>query len=234
MTSVGTLLAASEPDFDAVELSLTSLEHHFLIVAPKPGKMRALQEGMAGRLPRIRAGLRPTYAELRLPRYSVNNSLRLREALNKAGVVTAFSESADFGAMVEGRVFLDQVLQNVAFEVNERGLRAASATVASYPPPSAPQHPVLIQINRPFLFGLMNLRTGTMLFWGTYAGRRGLRFCCGERGIRTLGRLLGCPHRPVLAPPGLRASCLPQIPCSASGLRAEWREAVAAHAPTGE
>ena len=46
----------------------------------------------------------------------------------------------------------------------------------------------------------------------------------GERGIRTLGRLLtyvrlasgrGCPHRPVLGPSGLRASCLPQIPCSA-------------------
>ena len=37
----------------------------------------------------------------------------------------------------------------------------------------------------------------------------------------------GCPHRPVLGPSGLRASCLPQIPCSASGLRAEWREAVA-------
>jgi hypothetical protein len=32
----------------------------------------------------------------------------------------------------------------------------------------------------------------------------------------------GCPHRPVLAPPGLRASCLPQIPCSPFGLRAEW------------
>ena len=32
----------------------------------------------------------------------------------------------------------------------------------------------------------------------------------------------GCPHRPVLGPSGLRASCLPQIPCSPFGLRAEW------------
>jgi len=35
---------------------------------------------------------------------------------------------------------------------------------------------------------------------------------------------LWCPHRPVLAPSGLRASCLPQIPCSRPQrpLRAEW------------
>ena len=54
----------------------------------------------------------------------------------------------------------------------------------------------------------------------------------GEGGIRTLGTVArtldwGCPHRPVLGPSGLRASCLPQIPCSPFGLRAEWREAVA-------
>jgi len=170
MTSVSTLLLASGPEFDAVELSLTSLEHHLFIVAPKLAELADFQRTMDTRLSVIRGALHPTYVELQLPRYALQSSLSLRDALTATGIVTAFSENADFGAMVEGRVYLDQVLQNVAFEVNERGLRAASVTVASYPPPSAAKTPVLVRINRPFLFGLINIRTGAILFWGSYAG----------------------------------------------------------------
>jgi serpin B len=170
MTSVGTLLAASGPDFDAVELSLQSPEHHLCIVQPKPGRMATLQSSLGARLSAIRAAFRPTYSELQLPRYTVENTLSLRNALTRAGVVTAFSNSADFGAMSEGRVYLDEVLQNVTFEVNERGMRAASATVASFPPPSAPKTPVSIRINRSFLFLLLNVRTGAILFSGRYSG----------------------------------------------------------------
>jgi len=59
---------------------------------------------------------------------------------------------------------------------------------------------------------------------------------CGERGIRTLGRLLtyvrlasgwGCPHRPVLALRAARFLPPPNSVLAASPLRAEWREAVA-------
>jgi hypothetical protein len=50
---------------------------------------------------------------------------------------------------------------------------------------------------------------------------------CGEGGIRTLGRILMPP--PSSARPFGPARFLPpHIPCSAGGLRAEWREAVAA------
>jgi serine protease inhibitor len=160
MTSLGTLLAASGSDFDAVQLALQSPEHHLCVVLPKPGQMATLQSSLGARLSAIRGAFHPIYAELQLPRYTVENTLSLRSALTSAGVVTAFSNSADFGAMSEGRVYLDEVLQNVTFEVNERGLRAASATVASFPSPAAPKTPVLIQINRPFLFLLLNVRTG--------------------------------------------------------------------------
>lgn len=170
MTSVGTLLAAWGADFDAVELSLKSPEHHLCIVLPKPGAMATLQSSLGVRLSAIRAAQRPTYAELQLPRFSVENKLSLKDALGAVGIVTAFSNTADFGGMSEDPIYLDQVLQNVTFEVNERGLRATSATVASFPPPSAPQKPVLIRINRPFLFLLLNIRTGAILFSGRYSG----------------------------------------------------------------
>jgi len=59
---------------------------------------------------------------------------------------------------------------------------------------------------------------------GCTAARRASR----RRNLRPLSK------RAEVPPPSsarslreLRASCLPQIPCSASGLRAEWREAVA-------
>lgn len=170
MTSVGTLLAASGEDFDAVELSLKSPEHHLCIVLPKPGAMATLQSSLGARLSAIRAAQRPTYAELQLPRFSVESRLSLKDALSAVGIVTAFSNTADFGGMSANPIYLDQVLQNVTFEVNERGLRGTSATVASFPPPSPPKEPVLIPINRPFLFLLLNIRTGAILFSGRYSG----------------------------------------------------------------
>lgn len=170
MTSVGTVLAASGPDYDAVELSLQSPEHHLCIVQPKPGKLADLQGSLGVRMAEIRAALRPSYAELQLPKYKIDSSLSLQSALSAVGMVTAFSNQADFGEMSESQVYLDQVLQNVTFEVNERGLRATSATVASFPPPSPPKTPVVIRINRAFLFALLNLRTGAVLFLGRYSG----------------------------------------------------------------
>ena len=53
-------------------------------------------------------------------------------------------------------------------------------------------------------------------------GARRSSFCFAEREGFEPRYGWGCPHRPVLGPSGLRASCLPQIPCSAFGLRAEW------------
>ena len=54
-------------------------------------------------------------------------------------------------------------------EVNEKGTEAAAATaVAPASGAAAPQEGITLILDRPFLYGIVDLYTGVPLFLGTY------------------------------------------------------------------
>ena len=65
--------------------------------------------------------------------------------------------------------YIDKVIHATKIEVNEKGTEAAAATVvagAGAAPP--PQEGVTLVLDRPFLYGIVDLYTGVPLFLGTY------------------------------------------------------------------
>jgi serine protease inhibitor len=112
--------------------------------------------------------------ELHLPRFTVRAGARLREVLVALGMPTAFTDDADFsGLTVDEPLKISEVLHEAFVAVDEQGTEAAAATAVVMQRAGAmPQPPVPFVVDRPFLFAIHDVATGTPLFAGPlFVGR---------------------------------------------------------------
>ena len=112
--------------------------------------------------------------ELRVPRFTVRAAARLGEVLAALGMPTAFTDDADFsGLTVDEPLKISEVLHEAFVAVDEQGTEAAAATAVVMQRAGAmPQPPVPFVVDRPFLFAIHEVATGTPLFVGRVADPR--------------------------------------------------------------
>ncbi len=111
--------------------------------------------------------------EVFLPRFKLEQSLELGEALKSLGMTQAFTPQADFSAITTSRnLFLSAVIHKAYADINEEGTEAAAATgvVMRAAAMMAPQKPpVVFRADHPFLFLIRDIRSGSILFLGRMA-----------------------------------------------------------------
>jgi len=79
---------------------------------------------------------------------------------------SAFSAEADFSGMTGNRdLFISAVIHQAFAEVNEEGTEAAAATAVVMLESAAIMSPVF-RVDRPFIFLIEHLESGTILFMG--------------------------------------------------------------------
>ena len=107
-----------------------------------------------------------------MPKFSAEWKGNLEDILPPLGLEDAFVPgAADFSNMGDNPegYFINQVIHATKIEVNEKGTEAAAATVVDEPAGSAPpQEGITLILDRPFLYGIVDLYTGVPLFLGTY------------------------------------------------------------------
>jgi serine protease inhibitor len=104
-----------------------------------------------------------------LPKFKLEYAMELKDVLSSLGMQQVFNSSqADFSAMTDSVVALDQVKHKAVIEVDEEGTEAAGATSSGVRITSAtPQNqPFEMNINRPFFFAIRDDITETILFVG--------------------------------------------------------------------
>ena len=106
-----------------------------------------------------------------VPRFSATSELELSDALTGLGLGPMFRASRDFDGLFSGGEpkALGRVLQSARVDVDERGTRAAAATVVTaiaVSAPYRPETPFELRLDRPFLWAIEDRRTGTLLFLG--------------------------------------------------------------------
>ncbi len=169
---------ANSVPFEAVSIPYVSGMLQFLVLIPEgstglpalEAQVSAEVLGSCARLPR-----RPV--TLHLPKLHIAPpTLSLSEPLKSLGMPSAFDEparSADFGRMHapgEKRLFVRNVLHKTFLDLDEKGTEAAAATAVTMMKatsiPGRPEEPVLVRVDRPFLFAIQHVRSGTCLFLG--------------------------------------------------------------------
>lgn len=108
-----------------------------------------------------------------MPKFKAEWQGNLEEILPELGLTDAFIPgTADFsnlGDIPEG-YYISQVIHAAKIEVNEKGTEAAAATVVAANGGTAapPQEGITLVLDRPFLYGIVDLQNGVPLFLGTY------------------------------------------------------------------
>lgn len=139
-----------------------------VILLPEPGKFGTVERELeASELDRLIQKSAVHQTEVALPKFRVESSLRLKSALEKAGLATLFSSRADFsGVSSEPGFFLSEVIHKTYIDVDERGTEAAAVTMPVLCGSAARAKKLEFRVNRPFLYGIYDLPTRTMLFMG--------------------------------------------------------------------
>jgi serpin B len=106
---------------------------------------------------------------LSLPKFEVSYEDSLINELAKLGMGIAFSGSADFSRMNASGVsdlFISEVKHKTFCRVDEKGTEAAAVTSVEMRLTSMPVADETLTFDRPFLYGIMDTRTGVPLFLG--------------------------------------------------------------------
>lgn len=172
-------LAYHEGDgFQSVLLPYEAGPVAMAIVAPREplaaftGRLPALG-GLAGVLRGLLDGPEQCDVDLRLPRFKVTAAFLLKDTLSALGMGLAFREDADFsGISHDEQLWIDEAIHKAYIDVNEEGTEAAAATavimraLGLFRP--APARRVVLTADHPFLFAVLDTRSGLPLFVGQF------------------------------------------------------------------
>ena len=106
--------------------------------------------------------LKKTKVNLRLPKFELTFSKKLKEVLKTIGVNLPFEKNADFSKIRnQNDIYINEIIHKTYLKVNEQGTEAAAVTMvemmvttSAFPPKQEKIY--FMHINRPFLFILRN------------------------------------------------------------------------------
>ena len=111
-------------------------------------------------------------AEIHIPKFKFDYELDFKKDLISLGVVDVFDPTlADFSNMATSSLFVSDAVHKANIDFSEKGIKAAAVTafgmkVTSVMAPDDSQ-PIVVQINKPFLFLIRDKNNHATWFTGT-------------------------------------------------------------------
>ncbi|MFC1581196.1 serpin family protein, partial [Thermodesulfobacteriota bacterium] len=170
MHRTGEFLYRKSEDFEMVGLPYKGGMVTFAIFLPTPGltfddmRPRFKAEYMDNAIAQASMSL----ISLALPRLSLRWGEELREPLIAMGLGVLFGKDANLkGITAESGVSIGEIIHKAAMDLDEEGTEAA-ATIANMLGGSAMDipPPIIVQVDRPFLFAIRDNTSGVNLFLG--------------------------------------------------------------------
>jgi serpin B len=113
---------------------------------------------------------KPTMVQLTFPKLDLDQRAAVGDALRELGVTAPFETDTDFEPMTTDEraqpLHLADVLHQATVTVDEHGTEAAAATAATFETVGGAITETEVTIDRPYLFVIHDLATGTPLFLG--------------------------------------------------------------------
>ena len=166
---------AETVNFQVLEMPYLGSDFSMVFLLPKTAPLSSVETSVTGgKLAYWLESMENQEVAVSVPRFKLETKYSLNESLAALGMKQAFDpRKADFSAMsmitaVE-RLYIVAVLHKVFIELCEAGTEAAAATAViigttSCPGPKPP--PKIFNADRPFMFLIRHLPTGSVLFLG--------------------------------------------------------------------
>jgi serpin B len=107
--------------------------------------------------------------QVSLPKFRAESEFSLRKALSAMGMLTAFTDKADFSGIAPNRgLAISEVVHKAFVDVSEQGTEAAAATGIFMRATAMrkAEQAVVFRADHPFLFLIRDTRSGAVLFIG--------------------------------------------------------------------
>lgn len=156
--------------FQAVKLPYGIGEMSMNVFLPKKDTK---EEEMLIDISTLGADFQQKSVDLRLPKFELGYEIVLNDLLIDLGMPKAFiGDEADFSQMIEqtGPLFIDIVKQKTFIEVDEVGTETAAVTSIAVKMESSilvKDDPIVMEVNRPFVFTIIDNETDAILFIGS-------------------------------------------------------------------
>jgi len=158
---------ASGEGWQAIELPYLGDEIAMDILLPDTGKFTEFEISLdAAMINNIVAAMYTDNISLTVPKFKFGSEFSLKQALSDLGMPVAFDPiQADFSGITEvlESLYIQDALHKAYVAVDEKGTEAAAAGAVIIGPGSMPK---TFTIDRPFIFLIRDVLTGTILFLG--------------------------------------------------------------------
>ena len=127
-------------------------------------------------LTNINHSLAPTLVELTMPKFTIpGTTFSLKDALKTLGTTTIFSDQANLTGITTDKpsLLVTDAVHQAFISVDEKSTEAAAAIGViigdwSLVVPSSPPEPVILTLDKPFIFFISDSATGAIIFLGRY------------------------------------------------------------------
>ena len=159
---------AEGDNYQAIRLPYLGNEFAMTVLLPVEGQFEDFDNSLdAQMLEDITNNLESQQVALTLPRFQFESSFQLNQALSNMGMPAAFSGGADFSGMTGNMdLFIGSVLHKSFVAVDEEGTEAAAVTAVIMTLSAHPNASVSFTADRPFIFLIQDIETGSILFMG--------------------------------------------------------------------
>ncbi|MBP8857081.1 MAG: serpin family protein [Anaerolineaceae bacterium] len=161
---------AREDGYQLISLPYEGNKLSMLIILPDENNFTQVEKAMSGLdVQNLVSSIPFAQLDLSMPKFKIESSIGLADHLNAMGMKDAFIPGiADFSGMDGTHDLYISAVQHKAFiEVDETGTEAAAATAVVVGIESMPiDEPLKVNIDRPFIFIIVDNKTGSVLFLG--------------------------------------------------------------------
>jgi serpin B len=160
---------AEDNAYQALRLPYLGGELGMVVLLPREGQFENFEDSLdAQKLNSIIGKLEPREVNVTLPKFTFESNYNLVQTLPEMGMTDAFSPgTADFSGMTGNKeIYIGLAIHKTFIAVDEVGTEAAAVTVISGFGAAPPPVPVDFTANRPFIFLIQDIKTGTILFIG--------------------------------------------------------------------
>jgi len=159
---------AQGDNYQAVELPYDGNELSMVILLPQTGQFDTFEGSLdLQKLNGILGQLEYRQVGLTMPKFEFESSFALKDTLSEMGMPVAFSPDADFSGMTGNReLLITEVVHKAFVSLDEAGTEAAAATAVIVGLTAVPEESVTVNIDRPFIFLIRDIKTGALLFVG--------------------------------------------------------------------
>ncbi len=159
-------------EYQAVELPYDNKELSMVVIMPAEGLFRSFENSLSySKVAGIIDRLDERSVIIKMPKFEFESHISLTSVLSAMGMPDAFSkEKADFSGITSNDALLiDQIIHKTSIAVDEEGTKAVAVTtisVEAVSPLFIKKGPTEMIVDRPFIFLIRDIETGTIIFIG--------------------------------------------------------------------